>query len=550
MRVGEIRVLAEDVWPESCTRWCVKAHMDTWLANLPPTSRQSRAALAVSAVLFVLLGIVAPFASEQLAQINSFIPSFAAIAFLTDLITSILLFSQFSISYAPALLALASGYLFSALTIVPYALTFPGAFSEAGLLGAGLQSTAWLYWFWHFGFPLAVLAYGLLKNESQTKRQRAFSPLSAIYLSVAFVVVLVCGLTLLATVGDSIMPRLAQDRVYINPWNHAVGVVALLVGVAAFAVLWARRSSVLDLWLMVVVVAVISELVLAVALVNARYSLGFYAGRIFSLVISTTVLAVLLTETTRLYARLAIANMRLQREQDNKLMSLEAMAASISHEVKQPLAAIAMHSGAASRFLQRTPPDFERVQSNLDAITRDSHRASQIFDDLRALYGRADQGQEPIDVNEIARGVLNILETELRDHGVITRVQLTPELPIVMGQRGQLQEVFLNLVRNAIDTMDNIKDGRRVLTLTTERQDRDGIVVAVEDSGPGIDPKRLDKIFEPFVTTKPHGMGLGLAICRMIIERHGGQLSAGSSEKKRGALFQFTLPIKSAAATR
>jgi len=380
--------------------------MNTWLANLPPTSRQSRAALAVSSILVVVLCIVAPFASKQLPQINAFIPSFEAVVFVTDLITSILLFSQFSISYAPALLALASGYLFTALIVIPHALTFPGAFSETGLLGAGLQSTAWLYWFWHFGLPVAVLAYGLLKNEEQTKHQQPFSPLTAISLSVAFVVILVCGLTLLATVGDSIMPRLFQDRVHINPLNHTVGVVTLLVCMLALAVLWARRSSVLDLWLMVVVVAAISELVLAVTLVSGRYSLGFYAGRMFSLVTSTTVLAVLLTETTRLYARLTRSNIMLEQERSNKLMSLEAMAASISHEVKQPLTGMTTSGSALLRFLGDTPPKVEKARSAAEKVVAAGHHISQILDEIRHLFGTVERARGLVNANELILAAL------------------------------------------------------------------------------------------------------------------------------------------------
>ena len=140
------------------------------------------------------------------------------------------------------------------------------------------------------------------------------------------------------------------------------------------------------------------------------------------------------------------------------------------------------------------------------------------------------------------------LHGDLIDHGIKTRTELTPGLPPVMGHRGQLEEVIINLVRNAIEAMDAIKDGNRVLRVKTMHHDSDGIIVAVEDSGPGIDPEKLGGIFDAFVTTKPQGMGLGLALCRMIIERHGGQLLASSSEKK-GAIFQITLPIKSAAAT-
>jgi signal transduction histidine kinase len=256
-------------------------------------------------------------------------------------------------------------------------------------------------------------------------------------------------------------------------------------------------------------------------------------------------MVMLLAEMTRLYESLARSNVMLQRERDNKLTSLEAMAASISHEVRQPLAAIATRSDTALRFLERAPPDLARVRSNLTTIVDESRRASQVFDNVRALFSSADAGQQAIDVNEIARGVLRILREELEEHGIATRTELTSGLPLVIGHGGQMQEVILNLVRNAIEAMDAIKDGRRVLQVKTSRHGDDTIAVVIEDSGPGIDPEKLGGIFDPFVSTKPRGMGLGLAICRMTIERHGGQLSA-SAGKNKGALFQFVLPIKSA----
>jgi signal transduction histidine kinase len=261
--------------------------------------------------------------------------------------------------------------------------------------------------------------------------------------------------------------------------------------------------------------------------------------------LSAYVLAALFAQRRESAEQLAQSNALLQRERDNKLMNLEAMAASIAHEVRQPLVAIAANGGAALRFLGRTPPDHKEVQSALSRIISDSHRASQVFDNIRALFGKADKGHEPVYVNEIAIEVLHTLRGELNDHGIMIRTDLTPRLPLVMGHRGQLHEVFLNLVRNAIEAMDAIKDGTRVLQVRTEcHDDRDEIVVAVEDSGPGIDPEKLDGIFDAFVSTKPEGMGLGLAICRMIIDRHGGQLSAWSG-KKRGAVFKFILPTQS-----
>jgi signal transduction histidine kinase len=231
----------------------------------------------------------------------------------------------------------------------------------------------------------------------------------------------------------------------------------------------------------------------------------------------------------------------LQRERSNKLMNLEAMAASIGHEVRQPLGAIASNAGAALRFLARTPPDLEEVRLALERMVRDSRRASEVFDNIRALFGKTAREQEPIDVNELASGVLQAMREDLADRNITTHVELTSQLPPVMGHRGQLQEVFINLVHNAIEAMDAVKDDRRVLQVRTQNHGADAVLVEVEDSGPGINPKQLGSIFDAFVTTKSHGMGLGLAICRMIVERHAGELSA-SPAHPHGSIFHVVLP--------
>jgi len=155
------------------------------------------------------------------------------------------------------------------------------------------------------------------------------------------------------------------------------------------------------------------------------------------------------------------------------------------------------------------------------------------------LFGKVDQKPEPINLNELTRGVLQTLDGELKNHRITTHAELTSELPSVMGHRGQLQEVFVNLVQNAIEAMDAIKDDHRVLQVRTEHNGDNTIIASVEDSGPGIDPSR--DIFDAFVTTKPHGMGLGLAICRMIVERHQGKLIA-SRATPCGSVFRVVLP--------
>jgi signal transduction histidine kinase len=252
------------------------------------------------------------------------------------------------------------------------------------------------------------------------------------------------------------------------------------------------------------------------------------------------ILAALFAERRDNEARLARANMMLERERDNKLMSAQALTGAIAHEVRQPLASIVSNASAALRWLERTPPDHDELRAALSRIQGESHRTSEVFDAIRALFRKSDQGRQRIDVNEIIGEVLQSLLGELKSHGVETRSELA-ELPPIDGNRGQLREVVFNLVDNALEAMGTTTDQGRVLRVTTELRGRDAIAVTVADSGPGIAPQKLDSIFTAFLTTKSHGMGLGLAICRMIVEQHGGQLTA-SSDGKSGALFQFVLP--------
>jgi signal transduction histidine kinase len=241
-------------------------------------------------------------------------------------------------------------------------------------------------------------------------------------------------------------------------------------------------------------------------------------------------------------------NLLLERERDNKLMNMQALTAAIAHEIRQPLSAIVTNGGAALRFLAKTPPDQDEVRAALQRIVTDGRRTSEVFDALRALFRKQALGTQPIDVNKIISEVLQSLRTDMKDHGVELRSELSPNLPPVDGHGRQLEEVVFNLARNAIEAMEATTDRSRVLRVISEPRADNAIAVAVQDSGPGIDPKRIDGIFNAFITTKSQGTGLGLAICRMIIQHHGGQLTA-SSDGKSGALFQFVLPTRRAEAT-
>jgi signal transduction histidine kinase len=257
----------------------------------------------------------------------------------------------------------------------------------------------------------------------------------------------------------------------------------------------------------------------------------------------TSVLAALFAERKESEARLTQSNMLLERERDNKLMSVQAALAAVAHEVRQPLGVITLEARVALRSLAMTPPDLDDVRESLAQIPDASRRADEVLDGIRALFEKNDEGRQLSDMNEIILGVLRSMEAQFRNRGVVTRVELAPEIPRLRCHRGQLQELVTNLFINAMEAMDAIVDRGRELRVSTELPGVDRIGVTVEDTGPGISQKDLARIFNAFVTTKRHGTGLGLAISQSIVERHGGQITA-SSDGKSGALFHFVLPVR------
>jgi signal transduction histidine kinase len=266
---------------------------------------------------------------------------------------------------------------------------------------------------------------------------------------------------------------------------------------------------------------------------------------ILAAAIGAEVLTALFAERRASEVSLARANAMLERERDNKLLNVQAVTAALAHEIRHPLATIVTNVDVASRWLLRTPPDHDEVMATLASIKRDARRASDVFEGIRTLFGKRSEERQLIDINQIVLDAMESLQAELDGLGVLTRHELTTELPPVNGHRAQMHEVIFNLINNAVEAMAMTTNRTRTLLLRTEVNSRDEITVLVQDSGPGIDPKQLEDVFKAFVSTKVRGSGLGLAICCMIVEGHGGQLTA-SSDGKSGALFQFTLPIKSA----
>jgi hypothetical protein len=271
---------------------------------LSPGRAQRRLAVAVVLALLVAFLITDGLLSTiQLGQIEAFVPAYATAMFVNDSITAVLLFAQFSILRSRALLAIASGYLYTALIVIPWMLTFPGVFTKDGLLGAGLQTTSWLYILWHAGFAMFVIAYALLKDADPAKRWRGPAG-AAILLSVAMTAVVVCAVAFIVTAGDALLPRINVDPVHFSTvWLYVAGCLALL-SVLALIVLWIRRRSVLDLWLMVAMCAYLIEICLIAFPIPARFTFGWYAGRFFGL-LSSSLLPVCLAVRDYDYLRAA-----------------------------------------------------------------------------------------------------------------------------------------------------------------------------------------------------------------------------------------------------
>jgi signal transduction histidine kinase len=522
------------------------------LANIPPTSSQRRLARAFLLGLLVILLGTWPFAEIPLPEVHAFVPTLAAALFVSDCVTAALLYAQFSLLRQWALLVIASGYLFSALIVIAHALAFPGAFTPTGVLGSGLQSAVWLYWFWHAGLPLAIMGYALLKDTDRKADGRVTG--AAIRLSIAGVLTLVIGLFWFVTQHHDLLPVTFVDVHPLSLFRRTIGgLVVLTLGGAALWLLWRRQRALLDQWLVVALCALLLEVLLASVLSAGRYTLAWYAGRFYQLVTAAVVMVVLLEEMTQLYADLARSNTMLQRERamlqravegrrrerDARLLTGDAVAATIAHELKQPLTAMITRSYAGLRWLDRGPPDLDKAMAGFRQIADDGHRAAAVLDRIRASFRHDARVRAPLDVNGLIEEAVALLQDELKSHRIAVQLALHERLLGVMGDRIQLQQVVLNLLTNAMEAMATVDDPR-VLAVRSGVQADGGVLVAIADTGNGVGVEDVPRVFDPLYTTKAGGMGMGLSICRSIIEAHEGTLWV-MPNVPRGAVFQFVL---------
>jgi C4-dicarboxylate-specific signal transduction histidine kinase len=254
-----------------------------------------------------------------------------------------------------------------------------------------------------------------------------------------------------------------------------------------------------------------------------------------------SVLVSLMDVTARKQAEDALRTAHTELARASTLTTMGQLAASIAHELRQPLAAISMNGSATLRWLKRSTPDLAEATDAATRIVQDAHRADEVIRGLRAVMGQSALQREAINATDAIEHVLQLVRGELRRNDVTVQLDLAPALAPVLGDRVQLQQVLLNLIMNAIEAMAPVSERPKSLIIRTEGGEAGKVVVTIDDTGPGLEPTTVERIFDPFFTTKPNGLGMGLSICRSIVEAHGGHLWA-SPRSPHGTTFRFSVP--------
>jgi signal transduction histidine kinase len=501
------------------------------LSAAPAGQREKRLALAIVLVSLGIFAALAPFAKMPLGRAPAFIPLYQAALVLNDLVTAALLFAQCRSRSRP-LFVLACGYLFTACMIIGHTLTFPGLFSPEGLLGAGTQSTAWSYMFWHALFPLFVVGYALSKPRPLPGRVAVAGVAGAVALATALVV--------LATAGEARLPLIMDGDRY-KPVYHLVVALVWLFSLAALASVWRKRPwSVLDLWVMVVVCAWICEIALAAMLNAGRFDLGFYAGRIYGLAAASFVLFVLIYEAGALHVRLEAASAertaRAAAEAANR--AKDQFLAILGHELRNPLAPIV----SALQLMRMR--DSNALANERLIIERQVRHLTRLVDDLldvsRLAHGTFDLRVARCQAADIVARAVEMAEPLIQARQHRLEVDVPPGLALdADGDR--LAQAICNLLANAAKFTP--PGGRIAVRATREGGE---ILVRVSDNGAGIAPEVRERLFEPFAQGPQSfdraqgGLGLGLAIVKNLAALHGGGVEAHS--EGAGAEFVMRLP--------
>jgi signal transduction histidine kinase len=490
--------------------------------------------------LLLLLGCLAifPYRAIMLPSITTVVPVIDTMHFLFGGITAAILLSLASILRSRALVVLGAGFFLAGLLAIGHALTYPNVFSPTGLLGADINTSTWLYLTWHTAFTAAVITYALLRNAPNQLQATAREPARAIFIWLTVATIVGVGTILLTTAGAPFLTGVLKIG---ERETNALRYLAMLPIAIGILLLWRGKRSVLDIGLTLTLWALLTESV--VILPDAgRFTLGWYTGRVMGLLSGLFVLLMLLIDMSRLYGRLAILTTSHKRERENRLMVGEGVGAFIAHELRQPLASMMLNAGTARQLCAQGD---EKLSAVLDELVQNGRLVNQIVESTRAAVRREITQKSRTDINQLIRDTLHMTSHERRGCGIKVELRLDDRLPSAVINPLQLQQVLVNLFANAADAMNQVTDRPRILVVQSACRDST-IVIWVKDSGAGIQPGARTRIFDAFFTTKEHGTGMGLSICRSVIKAHGGTIHAAPGEPF-GAVFEICLPMEGAA---
>jgi len=500
------------------------------LVDTPPGRREYRFAAVAAGTLFAGYLAILPFITRPVGAVGPFVPVVDAVVSVGELIIATMLYAQAAIFRTRSLTVMASGFVLIAVLAIAHALTFPGAFAPNGLLGAGINTTAWIMIFRRLAFPLAVILYVIwarrdlstLTFESRSRERVMVWAASAIALGLVLIT--------LAVRGSDLLPQMSVNKTDSNLTNLTIyNFCNIALILAAGAVLWRKPRSLLDVWLMVALTGWLIQSLLNLP-VHTRFTLGWYALYLVVFVSHLLVLFALIGEANRVYAQLVLSMAARKRERDARMMTMDAVAATISHEVGQPLAAIGLSATAALQSLSLTPPDYEMATRSLRDIAEAGNRTFDVLRSVRTTYGRGSGSLSEFDLNELILEAAALLSREFTASRISLQLLLGKGLPPIVANRVQMHRVLVNLLTNAIESIEAAQRRTRRITIRSTKPDSENVLLEITDSGAGISPENLDRIFDPFFTTKSTGTGLGLSLCSTIVEEHGGRLWATSKD--------------------
>lgn len=513
------------------------------LLSVQPASRSQRR-LAFGVVLLLLIVFVGtlPFAWIQGPAVPALIVVLHTILAINDLLTAVLLCGQYALVRSRGLNILAGGYLFTALISVPYLLSFPGVTAGPALI-YGDRSAPWLYIAWHAGLSLAIIAYASLPVRLVARDKQSDIRVAVIGVALGAAGA-AAAIACLAIFGHEWLPAIGTGRQYTAAALAAIGAICLLSVLALILLARRRPYTILDLWLMVVMFGWLCSIGLGAAIGTIRYDIGYDVSRIFAVLASTFILIVLLSQSGTLFAQAIGERERRLNEMEAILVHMSRVSelgqnvSALIHEVSQPLTAIANYAAASMQLIKSSQA--ERLMPILQQLAEQAARAADIVRHLREFIAHQEFERQPESVPRLVQDAIRLALAGNSDPPPRIETRYSSVASSALVDRVQIEQVVFNLAHNAIEAMTN--SPRRVLAIGTKLTRDNMVEVSVSDTGPGLPPEIRARLFEPFVTTKAGGLGVGLSICRVIIEAHGGQLQA-EDNPGGGTVFRFTLPL-------